>query len=278
MRTNTQENDYNTIIILFKKRLQQRGYPATLVNKYTAIVKFSQRQQLLQTHPTRALPKTPIFSCLPPPHFNQLKVIILDQYIDIQKTVPRPKFIHKRHKTLGQELVKAKITPSDEQLIDISLALNPPSQTEHISLPKLQRATSAVIPCQNSRCATCTTHLICNSSFKCTKTQITFPIRHTFTCKTSHVVYLITCTKCHKQYVGMTTRQLNIRISQHRTNIMRRIPIYISKHFNLPNHSLENLKVQPIDRATSIKELQQLEHFWIKSLKTLQPAGLNVKP
>ena len=278
MRTNTQENDYNTIIILFKKRLQQRGYPTTLVNKYTAIVKFSQRQQLLQTQPTRALPKTPIFSCLPPPHFNQLKVIILDQYIDIQKTVPRPKFIHKRHKTLGQELVRAKITPSDEQLIDISLALNPPSQMEHISLPKLQRATNAVIPCRNSRCATCTTHLICNSSFKCTKTQITFPIRHTFTCKTSHVVYLITCTKCHKQYVGMTTRQLNIRISQHRTNIMRRIPIYISKHFNLPNHSLENLKVQPIDRATSIKELQQLEHFWIKTLKTLQPAGLNVKP
>ena len=36
LRTNTQESDFNTIVIMFKKRLQQRGYPKKLVDKCTS--------------------------------------------------------------------------------------------------------------------------------------------------------------------------------------------------------------------------------------------------
>ena len=49
-----------------------------------------------------------------------------------------------------------------------------------------------------------------------------------------------------------------------------------SNHFNLPDHSLKHLKVQPINKASSSDELRELEHFWIGTLKTLQPSGLNV--
>ena len=144
--------------------------------------------------------------------------------------------------------------------MDIALTLQDSSTParEHIKLPNLKATLKAITPCQNSRCATCKTHMICSNAFKCTRTGTSYPVRHHCTCATSNVIYLITCTKCHKQYVGMTTRQLNTRINQHRTNIIRKIPIYISKHFNLPNHSLENLKVQPIDRAASYEELKDL--------------------
>ena len=38
----------------------------------------------------------------------------------------------------------------------------------------------------------------------------------TATCNTSNVTYLITCSKCHLQYVGETAQQLNVRFAKHR--------------------------------------------------------------
>ena len=170
----TQENDYNTIIILFKKTLQQRGYPDTLVNKYTAIVKFSQRLQLLQIQPTRALPRTPIFSCLPPPHFNQLMVIILDQYIDIQKNGSETKI-------RMQKTQNTRTRASEGKNRTIRRAANGHQPRSQPTLS--DRAYQSTRTTTNNKGhhtmpkQPCTTHLICNSSFKCTKTQITFPIR-----------------------------------------------------------------------------------------------------
>ena len=140
LRTNTLECNFNTIIAMFKIRLHQRGYPNKLVDKYTSIIKFSQRQQFLQVAHPRTVTKTPLFSCLPPPQFNQLKVIILSQYSELQRIVSRPKFIHSRHKTLGQELIKAEVQPTDEQFLDIALTLQMVSTipTCHIQLPHLR--------------------------------------------------------------------------------------------------------------------------------------------
>ena len=145
---------------------------------------------LLKVSPPRTVTKTPLFNCLPPPHFNQLKIIILDQYSKIQKIVPPPKFIHRRHKTLGQELIKAAIKPSDVQLVDIALTLQDSSTParEHIKLPNLKATVKTITPCQNNRCATCKTHMICSNAFKCTRTG---PVRHHCTCATSNVIYLI---------------------------------------------------------------------------------------
>ena len=208
LRTNTLECNFNTIISMFKMRLHQRGYPNKLIDKYTSIVKFGQRQQLLQAPSSKTVTKTPIFSCLPPPQYNQLKVVILSHYSEIQRVVPRPKYIHKRYKTLGQELIKAELQPTDEQFLDIALMLqmSPTTTRYHIQLPNLRRTATAITRCQNSRCATCQFHLICGNTFKYTKTDTSYPLRHFFTC---NVVYLITCTKCHKQYVGMTTSPLS---------------------------------------------------------------------
>ena len=280
LRTNTVESNFNAMISTFKMRLLRRSYPKKLVDKYTSIVKFSERQKHIQPSPPKVISKTPIFSCLPPPHYNQLKTIVLSGYSKIQKKVPRPKFVHLRHRTLGQELVKAETLPTDEQLIDITLILQPSQVPAHcdVILPSLRATPNVIIPCKNNKCTTCKIHLDCSTSFKCTRTNTSYPIRHQFTCQTTNVVYLITCTKCRKQYVGITTNQLNVRLNHHRSSIIRKLPTYISKHFNLQDHSLLNLKVQLIDRANSYPNLESLEHFWIRTLKTVQPSGLNVKP
>ena len=279
LRTNTIQSNFNAMISIFKMRLLQRGYPKKLVDKYTSTVQFSQRQKHIQHIPTKVICKTPIFSCLPPPQYNQLKTIILQGYSQIQGKVTRPRFIFQRHKSLGQELVKAETIPTDEQLVDMAVVLQVPHSpdTSDVRLPILRATLKPISPCNNNTCLTCKVHLDYRTSFKCTRTSVEYPIRHHFTCNSTNLVYLITCTKCCKQYVGITTRQLKVRINHHRTNIIRKLPIYISKHFNLPDHTLQNLKVQPIDKANSYDELHSLEQFWIKILKTLQPSGLNVK-
>ena len=54
------------------------------------------------------------------------------------------------------------------------------------------------------------------------------------------------------------------------------MPSYIHKHFNLQDHNIANIKVQPIDTAEDVNDLNNLEKYWIASLSTLVPFGLNV--
>ena len=78
-----------------------------------------------------------------------------------------------------------------------------------------------------------------------------------------------------------STKKLNTRINHHHTNIFNNRRIHISKHFNLPDHSITNLHVQAIDCATkpynAVEELHRLERFWIKTLQTQTPHGLNIR-
>ena len=78
----------------------------------------------------------------------------------------------------------------------------------------------------------------------------------------------------------MTTQQLNVRLNHHRSNIFNHVKTYISNHFNFPDHNITHLSIQLIDTVHSDQnihqELKRLEKFWINTLKTLQPLGLNV--
>ena len=44
----------------------------------------------------------------------------------------------------------------------------------------------------------------------------TIKLRCNTSCKTTNIVYLITCTKCGKQYVGETGDHVNQRMNDHR--------------------------------------------------------------
>ena len=111
------------------------------------------------------------------------------------------------------------------------------------------------------RCVTC--HLLnCSRYLTSTRTGITYNIRHNFTCASRNLIYLIMCTKIKKQYVGLTTKQLNIRINHHRTNIVNHKQIYLGVHFNFSDHSIDNLSIQAINRVfhhcpNPLQELQK---------------------
>ena len=287
VRTNTTEQLYLATVHIFTQRLSKRGYPISFVKKVQKTVQYSNRHKYLQKkrmhQPTCFLP---LFKYLPPPQYKALKHIILQNYSQIHFISPR--FIPLRHPTLNNSLVRAKINPTDEQLIDITLALHTESTTEHeesAALPNLHSKRPTISPCHHPRCATCRFHLICNPSFKSThpRNRTIHRIRHSLTCTSKNIIYLITCTKCRKQYIGCTTQQLNVRINHHRTNILNRRHVHIAQHFNRPDHYLnQHLKVQPIDSPNkaenTTQELYHLEHYWIKTLHTLIPHGLNIHP
>ena len=204
-------------------------------------------------------------------------------YMIIHIHFTSPRFIALRHPNLKNQLVHAHQLLTDEQFIDTSLHLGPPhiSHIQPTTLPPKRNITTTITPCRHPRCSTCHIHLNCSPTFKynfpCNKTI--YHIRHNFTCKSTNVVYLITCSKCKKQYVGYTTQQLSTQINHHRTCIINKQATYIHKHFNLPDHAITNLTIQPIDTTTNTINVQQellhIERFWINTLRTLTQYGLN---
>lgn len=77
------------------------------------------------------------------------------------------------------------------------------------------------------RCKMCRT--IKDSSRKTTQftslaTKKEYKIKNLITRQSMHVTYILTCP-CGLQYVGRTTRQLNVRIREHLSNIKKGIQI-----------------------------------------------------
>lgn len=160
-----------------------------------------------------------------------LQYIKKNRLTPLQKPTSTKSQIH--YRTLHSDLIRAQLIPSTEQFLDIYI--NFPETCPHStagSLPKLKSYYTTVKPCKHPRCSTCQ-HLNCSKTFCSTRTGKTYTIRHNFSCSSKKLIYLITCTKCKKQYVGLTTQQLNTRINHHRSNIFNKKQTYISNHFTI---------------------------------------------
>ncbi|KAJ0069779.1 hypothetical protein NL108_014342 [Boleophthalmus pectinirostris] len=88
---------------------------------------------------------------------------------------------------------------------------------------------------------------------------------------------------CGLVYSGKTTRKLKQRISEHKSSIRRNDRDYpVAVHFNDQRHDICSLRfcgiehVPPPPRGGDHDRiLKQREAFWIHTLQTLAPKGLN---
>ena len=107
-------------------------------------------------------------------------------------------------------------------------------------------------------------------------------------CQSTNVIYLITCLKCECQYVGETKRQLRRRMYEHLKTIQEHskpgtLSTPVSAHFNtvckrparLQFQILETIRGDPEELATTLHRKQR-EKWWILTLRTLDPLGINV--
>ena len=88
-------------------------------------------------------------------------------------------------------------------------------------------------------------------------------------CNTKNAIYIIHCTRCSTNYVGMTVN-LRQRLSQHFSSINHHKSTSISDHFNTPGHNPNfHLKIAILDQNISNRlDLRMREGFWIHLLQT----------
>ena len=135
-----------------------------------------------------------------------------------------------------------------------------------------------VIYCKNKRCLTCKFSLLLDTKIYSNVNSKTFvsSLSQPSSCNTKNIVYLITCSLCNIQYVGITSQTLRDRLNGHRCKIKENLlKTNIVTHFNLPNHSFSNLKIQILETVEEGFSLTERELFWIKQLQTIFPFGLN---
>ena len=88
------------------------------------------------------------------------------------------------------------------------------------------------------------------------------------------MVYAIICNKdnCNSVYIGETKIMLKYRIAEHRGYVLhKRTDKFTGEHFNLPGHSLADLRVTIVEqtKGESSEYRKEQEHYFIRRFDTL---------
>ncbi|CAB4063506.1 unnamed protein product [Lepeophtheirus salmonis] len=125
---------------------------------------------------------------------------------------------------------------------------------------------------KDRECVTCEL-MIVGSSFRSSMTGREYKFMNSVSCTTKNVIYLVTCNKCRKQYVGKTEQQFKQRHYGHRREIETKVSP-LGKHF-AEECGYINWRFQIIDHCDASGDLTRREGYWQQELNTYAPHGLN---
>ena len=128
---------------------------------------------------------------------------------------------------------------------------------------------------------------MCIRDRTCTATGLTTPCRYNISCKSSNLIYCITCKTCNKQYVGQTKNSIATRFHSHfyiRHIRHKKQTDAVGLHFSQPNHKgtedlkinvLEFIRLPPKSQVALNIRLKREKHR-IHKLQCPAPIGLNL--
>ena len=138
------------------------------------------------------------------------------------------------------------------------------------------KAQGKCTPClANNRTLSCK-QVVHTTTFRRNQTNRIFQIYHNLNCKSKFVIYLLECTKAETEF--------NIRPNNHRKDVWKPDAIPASRHFSGKGHNFNKrakfILTEQIRHIDIVKErnkemLKQRENFWVLTLETLTPKGLN---
>ena len=139
------------------------------------------------------------------------------------------------------------------------------------------------VKCGKSRCEVCL-NIQETDTFTSTTTGESFKINHKLNCDNNCLIYLLTCKCCGKQYVGETTDEFRLRWNNYKSNDRKNarnetcMQEHLFEHFKSEDHSgfLGNVSITLIDK-TDGKDPKRRENYWMRTLKTYAPFGLNIE-
>ena len=132
----------------------------------------------------------------------------------------------------------------------------------------------------------CCKQVVHTPSFKSSVTQKAYHIFHDLNCKSKLLIYLMECRIYRIQYIGKSETEFNIKLNNHRKDVDRHNAPQADQHFKLLNYNfnqdarfnlIEQLDNMRIDKDLATLQLRKREGFWIETLKTLHPYGLNAE-
>lgn len=248
--------------ILFHN-LHKRGYSLSLMWDTMKSIWF--REEIdKQTIPDCISQAEPLPIILP---YNSAGIILAKQYKNILKEntfFDKFKLINSymMHNNLRKMLIRSELKNNVTQTISIK----------------------SFSMCKHPNCVTCKLHIVQESCSAFTSSYYgsSFSVNANTNCRSRNIIYLITCNKCNKQYVGETGRSLGERLSNHRSCIRYNRYNAVGIHFNSFNHSIEDLKVMTIEKIADdenqLTVRKNREIYWQNKLGTLYPVGLNNLP
>lgn len=240
-----------------------RNYPESVIDTAFEKVKCMSQEKALETGGLKKCRVVPFVI----EYNTSLPNIghIINKYWDILKLSDNPavQLLHKykptmafkRPKNIRDILVRTKLQSSSDDTFNSS-------------------------KCKHPRCTHCS-NISETDCFYSSQNKKTYKLRCNATCKSSDVIYLITCKKCNKQYVGETSQQVSKRMNSHRFDINNytdpAFSTQVAVHFNTKDHNLADFSFMPIDVVHDKMHRLLKETYWIHKLDTVFPNGLNTK-
>ena len=263
-RISSTYEDFSAACLILFRSLKKRNYSSRLMRKMKVDIWQAAQSSSSSTIVISDETREQLFPVIVP--FNEVGTELAQRWrqtIEKDLTFKDHRLItaYKCARNLRRNLVRSLLTAPtrDEGLLD-----------NH------RTASSGTHQCSNPRCRVCSyikpgdfvrSHINCKS----------FNTIGSINCKTSLVIYLITCKFCGQQYVGETSRPLADRVNTHLSCIRTGKDTPVALHFNMANHSLSDFTITGIEHMHSTDSItrRMKESTWKNLLKTAYPLGIN---
>ena len=134
-----------------------------------------------------------------------------------------------------------------------------------------------------NRCEVCD-YVTDTDTFTSNETGESFKINHQLNCDNRCIIYLLTGKQYKKQHTGETTKYFRYRWNNYKSNSRKFdrkgscMQEHLHRHFSCPGHRgfLNDVSVTLIDK-TDGSGPKKREDYWMKTLKTMAPYGLNIE-
>ena len=250
-----------------KSMLLDREYPPGIIDAAIAKARAVPRlvalrrvpRQQTNTRPAFVVgydPRLPSIPKLTKKHWRSMAAE--DKYLE--SVFPEPPLIsYRRQKNIRETIIRAKVAPERQQRIQKGM-----KKCGHCLACSYVKEGKQVI----------------GHDYKGRK--FIWKIGRQGQCSSSNIVYLLECDKeyCKKKYIGITQQEFRERIFQHIGYVRnKQINKATGEHFNLPGHSMHNMKFTMLEQVMSSDPLygREREKLLIRKFNTFYK-GINKEP
>ncbi|XP_077163796.1 uncharacterized protein LOC143831932 [Paroedura picta] len=259
-RINYYSSSYENASKELGKALEHRGYPPSIIKQAKTRVDAKERHDLLQYN--KRVKDQKLTCAFDYSYFatNIRKILFKHWHLirDLPGCENGLRLAWRRNHTIGELINKKQFN----------------TETSASNFPK-----------GNYKCGTCGVckYLLPIKEYRATGNGFYVRINRFINCSSKNLVYCIICP-CAQLYIGITSRPIRVRIQEHQSRLRHRITdAPMVTHFMEKGHKPEDLLFFGLEQISTVghhkmdinKILRQRESFYIYSLETMSPKGLN---